>query len=86
MTQDEIYQIALSIFPISNKEKNETFIALLTHFAMLVAAEAIADYEKQEPQGVQVSPKQFVESTFGNRHLVGRPVIWAEWPSREKNT
>jgi len=47
---------------------------------------AIAELESQEPQGVQVSPKQFVESTFGNRHLVGRPVIWAEWPSREKNT
>jgi hypothetical protein len=48
--------------------------------------QAIKELESQEPQGVQVSPKQFVESTFGNRHLVGRPVIWAEWPSREKNT
>ena len=48
--------------------------------------QAIAELESQEPQGVQVSPIQFVESTFGNGHLVGRPVIWAEWPSREKNT
>ena len=42
--------------------------------------------ESQEPQGVQVSPIQFIESTFGKGHFVGKPVIWAEWPSREKNT
>ena len=36
MNQDQIYEIALNIFPISDKEKNETFIALLTHFARLV--------------------------------------------------
>jgi len=45
--------------------------------------QAIAELESQEP--VQVSPIQFVESTFGRGHLVGKPVIWAEWPSREKN-
>ena len=38
MTHDEIYEIAWQIFPISDKEKNEAFIALLTHFAKLVAA------------------------------------------------
>ena len=37
MTQDEIYEIAWKIFPISDKENNETFIALLTYFAKLVA-------------------------------------------------
>jgi len=37
------------------------------------------------PQGVQVSPIEFVERTFGRGHLVGMPVIWAEWPSKEKN-
>jgi len=33
MTQDEIYQMALSIFPISDKDPNATFIALLIQFA-----------------------------------------------------
>ena len=33
MTQDEIYEIALSIFPISDKDPNATFIALLIQFA-----------------------------------------------------
>ena len=52
--------------------------------AIQAGKQAIAELESQEP--VQVSPIQFVESTFGKGHLVGRPVIWAEWPSREKNT
>jgi len=52
--------------------------------AIKAGKQAIAKLESQEP--VQVSPIQFVESTFGKGHLVGRPVIWAEWPSREKNT
>ena len=47
MTQDEIYEIAWQIFPISDKEKNETFIALLTHFAKLVAAKERERIEKE---------------------------------------
>lgn len=54
--------------------------------AIQAGRQAIKELESQKPQGVQVSPIQFVESTFGKGHLVGRPVIWAEWPSREKNT
>jgi hypothetical protein len=53
MRQDEIYEIAWQIFPISDKEKNETFIALLTHFAKLVAAkerEACAKVCEQEQE------------------------------------
>jgi hypothetical protein len=53
-------------------------------------AEAIVVVEKAltqpEQEPVQVSPIEFVERTFGRGHLVGVPVIWAEWPSREKNT
>ena len=33
MTQDEIYEMALAIFPISDKDPNATFIALLVQFA-----------------------------------------------------
>jgi hypothetical protein len=40
--EDEIYQIAQQIFPISDKKKNETFIALLTHFAKLIEQSAAA--------------------------------------------
>jgi len=33
----------------------------------------------------QVSPLEFVTMTLEKEHIVGRPIIWAEWPNREKN-
>jgi hypothetical protein len=35
---------------------------------------------------VQVSPLQFVEMVMEKEHLVGKPIFWAEWPNKEKNT
>jgi hypothetical protein len=39
---------------------------------------------EQEP--VQVSPLEFVEMVMEKEHLVGKPIFWAEWPNKEKNT
>ncbi len=39
---------------------------------------------KDEP--VQVSPLEFVEMVMEKEHLVGKPIFWAEWPNKEKNT
>ena len=39
-----------------------------------------------EAKDVQVSPLQFVEMVMEKEHLVGKPIIWAEWPNKEKNT
>jgi hypothetical protein len=39
---------------------------------------------KDEP--VQVSPLQFVEMVMEKEHLVGKPIFWAKWPNKEKNT
>ena len=58
MTQDEIYEIAWQIFPISDKEKNETFIALLIYFAALVAAkerEACAEIAEKQRYAMFIS-------------------------------
>ena len=36
---------------------------------------------------VKVSPLDFVTMTLEREHLVGKPLIWAEWPNpEEKNT
>lgn len=32
---------------------------------------------------VKVSPLEFVEMTYEKEHLVGRPVVWAQWPNEE---
>jgi hypothetical protein len=31
-----------------------------------------------------VSPLQFVEMAMEKEHLMGKPLIWAQWPSEEK--
>jgi hypothetical protein len=36
----------------------------------------------QEP--VQVSVEEFVHIVEDKEHLVGRPIVWAQWPSEEK--
>jgi hypothetical protein len=35
---------------------------------------------------VQVSPLEFVTMVMEKEHLVGKPLFWAEWPNKEKNT
>jgi uncharacterized protein YfbU (UPF0304 family) len=37
MTEEQIINIAWNIFPISDKKRNENFIALLVHFARKIA-------------------------------------------------
>lgn len=49
-----------------------------------VSVVAPEDYRHIDRQPVQVSPLQFVEMTLEKEHLVGRPLIWAEWPNREQ--
>ena len=43
-------------------------------------------YTNQEQEPVQVSPLEFVEMVMEKEHLVGKPIFWAEWPNKEKNT
>jgi hypothetical protein len=76
----EALETELSIDWTNNDEFNAS--AEKMYKAIAAIKEALA--QTQEP--VQVSPIQFVESTFGKGHLVGSPVIWAEWPNKEKNT
>ena len=38
------------------------------------------------PEIVQVSPLEFVARVTGKEEIVGEPVFWAQWPSKEKNT
>ena len=35
---------------------------------------------------VQVSPLEFVEMVMDKEHLVGNPIVWAQWPNKEENT
>jgi len=46
-------------------------------FAVLVAA-----HERERL--VQVSPLEFVTAVLEKEHLVGKPLMWAQWPNEEK--
>jgi hypothetical protein len=47
------------------------------NFANLVAA-----HEREKL--VQVSPLEFVAAVLDREFLYGKPIMWAEWPNREK--
>jgi hypothetical protein len=51
-----------------------------------VAITAIKAALEAKDEPVQVSPLQFVEMVMEKEHLVGKPIFWAEWPNKEKNT
>ena len=55
------------------------FDPYLERFAKLVAA-----HKREKP--VQVSPLEFVTAVLEKEHLVGKPLMWAQWPNEEKNT
>jgi len=50
----------------------------LERFAALVAA-----HEREKP--VQVSPLEFVTAVLEKEHLVGKPLMWAQWPNEENS-
>jgi len=49
----------------------------LERFAKLVAA-----HERERL--VQVSPLEFVTAVLEKEHLIGQPLMWAQWPNEEK--
>jgi len=54
------------------------------NFAALVAA-----HERDglvRARRVQVSPLEFATMVFEKEDLIGNPIVWAEWPNKEKNT
>jgi hypothetical protein len=81
MTQTEALRLALEALEEitrRNQSDHQAEIAEEAITAIKAALEA-----KDEP--VQVSPLQFVEMVMEKEHLVGKPIIWVEWPNKEKN-
>ena len=96
MKQTEALRLALEAMSVSNKawksladsgdsgfwEAEEQGYYQLNEQAITAIKAALE--AKDEP--VQVSPLQFVEMVMEKEHLVGKPIFWAEWPNKEKNT
>jgi len=41
--------------------------------------------QAQQPP-LQVSPLMFTHMVSDKEHVIGKPIFWAEWPNKEKNT
>jgi hypothetical protein len=76
MTKDEALKLAL--------EALEAHADIGIKSDKAITAIKAALEAKDEP--VQVSPLQFVEMVMEKEDCIGKPIIWAEWPNKEKNT
>jgi len=89
MTKDEALRLALDTL----KEVREETFRLLRNGEKLYSEDkvwstiiAIQEALETKDRPVQVSPLEFVEIVYEKEHLIGRPIVWAEWPNKEKNT
>jgi hypothetical protein len=78
MTQTEALRLALEALEYEAQKGNDN--------AYQFEREAIKAALEAKDELVQVSPLQFVEMVMEKEHLVGKPIFWAEWPNKEKNT
>jgi hypothetical protein len=79
MTKDEALKLALEALTYCealNRPVHEQKI-----HAIKAIKEALA-----QPDTVQVSPLEFVTRVTGKEEIIGEPVFWAQWPSKELNT
>jgi len=82
MTNDKIFLMAVEAGArdCANPDKwgiLEISYESLERFAALVAA-----HERERL--VQVSPLEFVTAVLEKEHLIGQPLMWAQWPNKEK--
>ena len=89
MTKDETLRLALDTL----KEVREETFRLMRNGERLYAEDkvwstiiTIQETLETKDRPVQVSPLEFVEIVYEKEHLIGRPIVWAQWPNEEKNT
>jgi hypothetical protein len=80
MTDRKLMQQALNAL----KVMRPACFAETTLKAADTAINALRDRLAQ-PELVQVSPLEFVTAVLEKEHLIGKPIMWAQWPNREKN-
>jgi hypothetical protein len=83
MTREDIIRMAREAgFTLQRDER--LFTEMLERFAALVAAHILSELEYLPGrQPVQVPVAEFVEMVLEKEHLVGKPLVWAQWPNEE---
>lgn len=52
---------------------------------VLEALETLRAKLSEHPKN-QVCPHEFLKAVEGKEEFIGMPIIWSEWPNKEKNT
>jgi hypothetical protein len=78
MTKDEALRLALEALEYEAHKGNDN--------AYQFEREAIKAALEAKDEPVQVSPLEFVAMVMEKEHLIGKPIVWAEWPNKEQNT
>ena len=86
MTRDEILKLAeraelASLAP--SKSAAHRAVEETIQNQCLRFAELLFEYAEKEVKPAKVSPLEFVTIVLKKEHLIGRPIIWAEWPNAE---
>ena len=74
---DELYNSEVDRHPMYSDGYNDA----LRH--ILEVMEGAVKRMEPVPKAVQVSPLAFVEMVMEKEHLVGNPIVWAQWPNKE---
>jgi hypothetical protein len=56
--------------------------AVITHEEAITAIKAALAQQDL----IEVSSFEFVTRVIGKEDVIGKPMFWAKWPSKEKNT
>ena len=85
MTREDIIRMARESEWLSKYDSSTGFSAeVAIRFANLVAAHTVSELEYLPGrQPVQVPVAEFVEMVLEKEHLVGKPLVWAQWPNEE---
>jgi hypothetical protein len=75
MTREDVIRMAQE----AELNAHGLVIDRLERFAALVAA-----HFEYIPGPVQVPVAEFVEMVLEKEHLVGKPLVWAQWPNEEQ--
>ena len=85
MTKDESLKLALEALENISVALREDDV-LGSDIELMLNTIAAIHKALAQPDTVQVSPLEFVTRVTGKEEIIGEPVFWAQWPSKELNT
>ena len=83
MTRDDIIRMAIDAGATSCANPDMWGILEISYENLERFAALVAVHFEYLPGPVQVPVAEFVEMVMEKEHLVGKPLVWAQWPNEE---